>query len=100
MILVPTVKHTGSHFVSDHLLREYPKAPLKGPFPDGEFVVMDHVSSANMPKFRNLIARHNPTIIIPLRHPKLCALSWCERRLELTPSFFKMWENLLKSMSL
>ena len=95
MILVPTVKHTGSHFVSDHLLAEYDQAPLKGPIPKGQVVVMDHVYTHKLPLFRKLINRYDPVIIIPIRHPKVCAMSWCERGWELTPDFFLMWENIM-----
>lgn len=109
LIIVPTVKHTGSHFIRDDLLRDYEKVPLKGPHSyimeniEGvktkrkisEAALMDHLIYSKVQQFQKLITKDGNICITPLRHPKLVAKSWLDKGLELKPDFYQMWTSLI-----
>lgn len=74
MILVPTIRHTGSHFILDLLGSDVgcAKNPGQQDGTPGE-IIWDHVD-ANLKFFADLGSRH--PMVIPLRHPKVAAASW------------------------
>ena len=77
MILIPTIQHTGSHFVVGLFGIDVGRAKRPG-MQSGEpnEVIFEHVER-NTEAVLHLAARH-PTII-PLRHPKVVAKSYLSR---------------------
>ena len=79
-ILVPTIPHTGTHFMRDHLLKEPGLARVEHIYPN---------SCVDL----EAIAKVSPTII-PLRHPLLVAESW-KRRAKDVFELPMWWSNLV-----
>lgn len=101
MIIVPTIRNTGSHFVM-HLLgaaipwrpnvltwREVDKA-------NDDSIIFDHVLPHQKHLFLPLIAEH--TTIVPLRHPYLTAKSWDDRGMD-KADLIAMWEVMVNDIN-
>lgn len=91
MILVPTVQHTGSHFVVRELFPHHQQTPLKKPVIQPDTLMMDHVLPTKMTRMLTL-AKTASAIVIPLRHPRVCAYSWIKSGKELFPDFSRQWD--------
>ncbi len=77
MLIFPTVQHTGSHFVVGLLGFDINKAMSWKHDGKGEYY-FDHIHPALKHRFLPLL--EGKTIIIPLRHPKVVAKSWADRK--------------------
>lgn len=94
-IIVPTVKHSGSHYVADHLFQKHRKVPLKAAHEAGkQDVVFDHLFDTKMDLFDELLENEENPIVIPIRHPKVVALSWDMLKQDRRPYYFDQWDNL------
>lgn len=80
MILVPSVPHTGTHFVRDHLLAGCP-VPVK----------CEHIYPNSRVDLERIAGQAGVTTIVPLRHPMAVALSWKQRgkELALLPDYWR-----------
>lgn len=77
IVCVPTVQHTGSYFVANHLFSDWPKHPIKNaPLEHG--VYFDHVWPHKRQWWEELF-EETDAIIVPLRHPAVVAESWKRR---------------------
>ena len=97
MIIVPTIRNTGSHFVLRLLGKQHPWRPdiltwrgLDRMEPDS--VIFDHVFPHQKKLYIPLI-RDNLTII-PLRHPYLTQKSWADRNHEKS-DLVGMWRTMV-----
>lgn len=81
IIACPTIQHTGSYFVVRHLFKGYKHLLFNQTASNDDCIYFDHV----WPHKRKMIKEvcDNHPVIIPLRHPKVCALSWEHRGREL-----------------
>ena len=97
MIIVPTVRNTGSHFLVDLLGYDINKAlPWKQSHNATEdSLIFDHISKYNT-HFSLPLIRENLTII-PLRHPVLVAKSWNDRKRD-TAELVDSWEVLVNEI--
>ena len=78
MILIPTVRHTGSHFVVGLFgLTTQQAISLHQQTGDPSEVMFEHVDTNELDYLLKLA--ENNTMIIPLRHPKVTAQSWLAR---------------------
>ena len=94
MIIVPTIRNTGSHFVLNMLGAEQPWRPdvlaWRGAVRATEdSIIFDHVFPHQRHIFLPLI--EDNLTIVPLRHPLLTAKSWTDRGHELG-DLIAMWE--------
>ena len=101
MIIVPTIRNTGSHFVLRLLGKQHPaKADiltwrgLDRMEPDS--VIFDHVFPHQKHLFLPLI--ENNITIIPLRHPYLTQKSWSDRNHEKS-DLVGMWETMANDIA-
>lgn len=101
MIIVPTIRNTGSHFVLRLLGKQHPYRPdiltwrcLDRMEPDS--VVFDHVFPHQKHLFLPLI--ENNITIVPLRHPYLTAKSWADRNHEKS-DLVGMWECMVNDIA-
>ena len=80
MIIVPTVRHSGSHFVVDLLGHDIAKTiPWKQVHTaKPNDLIFDHISPYKVDVMIPLINNH--LTIIPLRHPYVIAKSWDDRK--------------------
>jgi hypothetical protein len=97
MVIVPTIRNTGSHFVLRLLGKQHPWRPdiltWRGADRANEdSVVFDHVFPHQKGLFLPLI-RDNLTIV-PLRHPFLTAKSWKDRNHDKS-DLVGMWETMV-----
>lgn len=93
-ILIPTVKHTGSHLALEAFLDDgFEQQPTKKTKFGGKTVIMDHVLYTKTARLQE-IARKADSIVVPLRHPLVAATSWRRNGEELEPDFFQMYEDL------
>jgi hypothetical protein len=100
IILLPTVKHTGSHFVLNQLLKDFIRIDLKNAKKqiceiekDGCFngVVFDHLFPHKMKLWEKLFEKHRA--IIPIRNKHEVWKSWRKRSNEPDRDLFdQMWE--------
>jgi len=77
MIIFPTIRHTGSHFVVGLFGFDINKAMSWKHDGKGEFI-FDHIHPANAKRFMPLLQEN--TVVVPLRHPKVVAVSWQSRQ--------------------
>jgi len=94
ILLLPTVKHTGSHFVLKQLLPDFEQMNLKdidNLDPDKNIVIFDHLYPSKMDLWEPLMAKY--PAIIPLRNKQDIMESW-ERREEPIDDFFDQWQIL------
>lgn len=89
MIVVPTIPHTGSMFVVQHLLGHLPRIrnPKRG---DGVFFA--HVYPERMAEILSL--RDHPAIV-PIRNPAAVAMSWKGQGWDLS-QLWVLWDEMLK----
>jgi len=90
-IIVPSVKHSGADILTKHILAAYEPATFKDPA-SGD-VVSDHVLYTKIHALIALAESGNPCIV-PIRHPRLCAMLWQQNGDELSPDFFQMWNSI------
>lgn len=84
IVFVASVHHTGTQFTMDMLVRNGFKNFERQVPPDnqayrGNSVHRQHISIEHFDKFQEVLTMKRP-LIVPLRHPKLCAQSWANRR--------------------
>lgn len=100
IILLPTIKHTGSHFVLRQLLKDFVRIDLKGAedFIEtfGEFgdknngVIFDHLFPHKRSLWNKFLDKY--PIIMPLRNRHEVWKSWCSRSDEPDRELFnQMW---------
>lgn len=99
IILLPTVKHTGSHFCLKQLLKGFVPIQLKTAKKDikllsGDMVVFDHLYKHKMRLWRDLLKEY--PAIVPLRNKKAVMESWMSRGEDLE-DFHEQWA-MLKSI--
>ena len=88
-IILPTVPHTGTNLVNSHILGKYKKIK------NGRKVLFRHIDAQTL-KFLVPFLEKYPAIV-PLRHPRSCAVSWKARE----KSVFDMldcWKILIESI--
>lgn len=99
MIIVPTIRHTGSHFVL-HLLGVKGRVNCftwrTAQQASHNSVVFDHVLPHQRHIYLDLIKRH--TTIVPLRHPYLTQKSWQDRNRDLD-DMIAMWEVMANDIA-
>lgn len=92
IICVPTVQHTGSFFVTRHLLDGYPEQPIRTDnYASG--VYFDHVNPEKRVFWQPLLDCAN-AIIVPLRHPVIVAESW-RRKGKPLDDMYAQWDMLI-----
>ena len=101
MIVVPTIRNTGSHFVLRLLGKQHPWRPdiltWRGvERANADSVIFDHVFPHQRHIFLPLI-RDNLTIV-PLRHPYLTAKSWADRNHHKS-DLIGMWEVMANEIA-
>lgn len=101
MIIVPTIRNTGSHFVLRMLGKKHPWRPDILTWRGSEratedSVVFDHVFPHQKHLFLPLIEKH--TTIVPLRHPYLTQKSWDDRNHEKS-DLIGMWEVMANEIA-
>lgn len=77
MLIFPTVRHTGSHFIIGLFGLDINKAMSWKHGGQGEYI-FDHIHPALSYRFMPLMEEN--TIVVPLRHPKVTAVSWRDRK--------------------
>ena len=102
IVVVPTVKHSGSHTVLNSFLEYgFEQRPLKG-FDQSateKVVLMDHVIWVKEERMLDIAAAADH-VVIPIRHPRLVAYSWVSQGEELVPDFFQMYKSLVPFVEL
>lgn len=88
-IVVASVMKSGADLLTKYGFAGWPASTLKAP---GIGVISDHTLYTKTPIIREL-ANRGATIIVPFRHPKLCAHLWDAAGKELEKDFFDQWEN-------
>ena len=101
MIIVPTIRNTGSHFVLRMLGKQHPIRPdiLTWRCLDrieDDSVVFDHVFPHQRHLFLPLIRDH--LTIVPLRHPYLTQKSWADRNHHKS-DLIGMWEVMAEEIA-
>ncbi len=93
VLLMPTVRHTGSLFMVNLFRRHgFKRVGYKG-VPEGKTLIFDHTYDTHM-KYLDNMAQEFPTVVIPIRDPMACARGWSKRS-ESFKHFFEQWDNLL-----
>ena len=94
MIIVPTIRHSGSHFLVDLLGYDINKTLPWGQAHKAtdDSLIFDHISPYKVDIMLPLI-RDNLTVI-PLRHPFVVAKSWIDRKKDLS-ELVAAWETLV-----
>ena len=93
-VLIPTVKHNGSHLVLQAFLDwDWEQQPAKKTKLGEKVVVMDHVIYTKLVRLQEIAAKSD-TVVIPIRHPLVAALSWQRLGEELEPDFYQMYTDL------
>lgn len=98
IILLPTIKHTGSHFVLKQLLKDFIRIDLKsaenriemlGEHENG--VVFDHLFPHKMDLWRKFLGKY--PAIVPIRNKNEVWKSWLKRAEEPDRELFnQMWD--------
>ena len=98
-VLIPTVRHSGSHLALDTFTEAgFEQITLKAFKPGTKNVMMDHVLYTKVDKLLDIAAK--AVVVIPIRHPLVVALSWQRNGEELSPDFYQTWEDLMKFTAL
>lgn len=77
MLVFPTVRHTGSHFVVGLFGFNINQGKSWKHNGEGEFY-FDHIHPSQVDKFLPILQEN--TVVVPLRHPKVTAQSWKSRK--------------------
>lgn len=88
-VIVPTIQHTGSFFITRHLLAFMAERHLKEDKPGLYF---SHTMPHNMERFVQLLSDNKG--VTPLRHPREIVTSW-ERRGKDFDALFLQTRNLI-----
>ncbi len=99
MIIVPTIRNTGSHFVLRLLGKQHPCKPdivTWGQKMEPDSVVFDHVFPHQRYIFLPLIENH--LTIVPLRHPYLTEKSWQDRNHDKS-DLIDMWKIMANEIA-
>ena len=88
-VIVPTIQHTGSFFITRHLLEFMQERDLSDKRPGLYF---SHTMPHNMARFVELLADNKG--VTPLRHPREIVTSW-ERRGKDLEDLFLQTRNLI-----
>ena len=99
IVLLPTIKHTGSHFVLKKLLGAFERVPLKHAAfleeeEQGDIVIFDHLYPHKMPLWEPLLEKY--PALVPLRNKQAVIDSWNRRREDLE-DFYDQW-GLLRGL--
>lgn len=81
IVACPTVCHTGSFFVVKHLFKGYEQVLFNQEHASEDAIYFDHMFPHKRDDIESVCEKY--PVIIPLRHPKVCALSWESRGREL-----------------
>jgi len=81
IIACPTVPHTGSYFVVKHLFKGFEHVLFNQEPKEENVIYFDHMFPHKRESIEGVCEKH--PVIIPIRHPKVCALSWERRNREL-----------------
>lgn len=92
ILLLATVRHTGSKTTRDSILKGFNTGSIKGGHTYKDMVIFDHIMPSKMHWWRNLLGTW--PLIIPLRHPHDCALSW-KKRGEPIKDMIEAWHLLV-----
>jgi hypothetical protein len=95
VIVVASVPHSGTRFVFEHLLEDQPRAAVT----DTEGYFVQHTEDRWLKTLTGLIQQW--PCIVPLRHPRDVAASWCKHQHcnqeYYTPDrFLLLWRNLIE----
>lgn len=93
VIVIPTVEHTGSRLLANHILHHLSCVNLHSTH-DDDCKFYEHVSSKNIDIFIDISKLY--ATIIPLRHPMRCAWSW-EQRQKPLKRYFEQWDLIIKN---
>lgn len=88
-VVVPTIQHTGSFFITKHLLAFMQERHLSD---DNPGLYFSHTMPHNMPRFVTLLSENKG--LTPLRHPREIVTSW-ERRGKDLQDLFTQTRNLI-----
>jgi hypothetical protein len=96
IILLPTVKHTGTYFCLKQLLKGFAPVPLKTARKDikllsGDMVIFDHLYPHKMNAWLDMLKKY--PAIIPLRNKHSVMESWMSRGEDIE-DFHKQWTQL------
>ena len=93
-VLIPTIKHSGSHLCLDAFLGAgFTQGTVKSGWTEGDSVIMDHVLYTKLRQMTNL-AEQADVVIVPIRHPNLIAVSWGLQGEEIRPDLFQMLKDI------
>jgi len=81
IVACPTVPHTGSYFIVKHLFEGYEQVLFNQQHTQEDAIYFDHMFPHKRASIEAICDQY--PVIIPLRHPKVCALSWERRNKEL-----------------
>ena len=97
MIVVVSIHHAGTHFVLDHLLREYERLhdnTAGNALLIGDRVVHVHAEPENLNQLHWWLSRYE--CIVPLRHPGAIVESWASRDGKKMADLVRQYETLVE----
>jgi hypothetical protein len=105
IIAIPSIQHTGTHFVRTHHLGKYERLEISEPVPRcwwrGDYVYQAHLMDGHMEYWPEILLK--VPAIVPLRHPYLVFETWKRESAKGVPGrepeiLVRYWETLINEI--